>query len=124
MIVYKQHESIPRHGSYLGKEMKGKHGKHSPGFGLLAINQMFKLQCRDPHLVDGRSCLLSGYLSPNWTRPLQRTNPSAVPPLPSSRFHALDGPFAPTPLKKTMGAFVSKPQKPLPQRLKTASTCM
>lgn len=45
-------------------EMTSKHGKHNPCVRLLTINQMLKLQCRDPYLNDGRPCLLSRYLSP------------------------------------------------------------
>lgn len=45
--------------------MTSKHGKHNPGLRLLAINQMLKLQCRDPYLYDGRSRLLSRYPPPH-----------------------------------------------------------
>lgn len=47
---------------------------------------------------------------------------SQAPPLPSSRLHALNGPFAPTTLKHTMGAPLSRPQKPIPPRLNAAAT--
>lgn len=47
---------------------------------------------------------------------------SQPPPLPSSRFNALAGPFAPTTLKQKMGAPFSRPQKPIPPRLNAAST--
>lgn len=47
---------------------------------------------------------------------------SQAPPLPNPRLNALDGPFASTSLKQTMGSPFSRPQKPVPPRLNAAST--
>ena len=64
-----------------------------------------------------------GTYPPQW-KPLQHTHHTAAPPLPNSRFKRLDGLSAPRALKQTMGAPLSRPQKPIPSRLNKASTCM
>lgn len=56
--------------------------------------------------------------------PHQHTNHTPAPLLPSSRLNTLDRSFVPAALEQTMGALLSRPQKPLPPRLNAASTCM
>lgn len=53
----------------------------------------------------------------------RHANHTTAPPLPNPRLNALDGPFASTSLKQTMGSPFSRPQKPVPPRLNAASTC-
>ena len=55
---------------------------------------------------------------------LHHANRSAAPPLPSSRLNALNGPVLPTSPKQMMGTPLSRPQKSIPPRLDTATTCM